>query len=83
MFEKLEGVEERYSSMEARLGDPEVIQDRDRYQRYVREHSELGKIVEVVPPVQRNRAESGGQQRACWPTGIRKSRAWPRRKSRF
>ena len=47
MFEKLEGVEKRYSSIEERLGDPEVIQDRERYQRYVREHAELGKIVNV------------------------------------
>ena len=47
MFEKLEGVEERYTSIEERLGDPQVINDRDRYQRYVREHAELGKIVSV------------------------------------
>ena len=45
MFEKLEGVEERYTSLEERLGDPRVINDRDRYQRYVREHADLGKIV--------------------------------------
>ena len=45
MFDKLEGVEERYTSIEERLGDPQVINDRDRYQRYVREHAELGKIV--------------------------------------
>ncbi len=47
MFDKLEGVEERYISLETRLGDPQVIQDRDRYQRYVREHAELGKVVSV------------------------------------
>ncbi len=47
MFDKLEGVEERYISLEERLGDPQVIQDRDRYQRYVREHADLGKVVTV------------------------------------
>jgi peptide chain release factor 1 len=45
MFEKLKGVEERFTSIEERLGDPKVINDRERYQRYVREHAELGKIV--------------------------------------
>jgi len=47
MFEKLEGVEERYNQVEQRLGHPEVLNDRQAYQKYVREHAELGKVVAV------------------------------------
>jgi peptide chain release factor 1 len=45
MFDKLEGVEQRYIQLEQRLSDPAVIANRDAYQKAVREHSELGKIV--------------------------------------
>ncbi len=45
MLEKLQGVEERFSIIEKRMSDPEVLQDRDQYQSYVREHAELGRIV--------------------------------------
>jgi len=47
MFDKLEGVEARYQLIETRLGEPQVVNDRDSYQKYVREHAELGKIVGV------------------------------------
>jgi len=45
MYDKLEGVEQRYIELEQRLSDPTVIANRDAYQRAVREHSDLGKIV--------------------------------------
>ncbi|MEJ2282553.1 MAG: peptide chain release factor 1 [Desulfobacterales bacterium] len=45
MFEKLIGVEERFIEIEKQLADPEVVQDRSAYQKYVREHAELSKIV--------------------------------------
>jgi len=45
MFDKLIGVEERFIDIENRLADPEVVQDRDAYQKYVREHAGLNKIV--------------------------------------
>ncbi|MCP4627998.1 MAG: peptide chain release factor 1 [bacterium] len=45
MFEKLLGVEERFVDVEKQLSDPKVVQDRDAYQKYVREHAELNKIV--------------------------------------
>jgi peptide chain release factor 1 len=45
MFEKLIGVEERFIDVEKQLSDPKVVQDRDAYQKYVREHAELNKIV--------------------------------------
>ena len=47
MFDKLIGVEERFIDVEKLLSDPKVVQDREAYQKYVREHGELNKIVTV------------------------------------
>ena len=47
MFNKLQGVEERFNQIEKKLGNPEIVKDRDIYQKYVREHAELNKIVSV------------------------------------
>jgi peptide chain release factor 1 len=47
MFDKLEGVEQRYVELERQLSDPAVIGNREVYQRAVREHAELGKVVTV------------------------------------
>jgi peptide chain release factor 1 len=47
MFNKLLGVENRYLEVEKHLSDPKVVQDLEAYQKYVREHAELGKIVAV------------------------------------
>jgi peptide chain release factor 1 len=45
MFDKLIGVEERFIDIEKQLADPEVVQNREAYQKYVIEHAELNKIV--------------------------------------
>ena len=47
MFEKLKGVEERFSEIETRLGDPKIVNDRQVYQDLIREHADLNKIVTV------------------------------------
>jgi len=47
MFDKLEGVEQRYVELERQLSDPAVIGNREAYQRAVREHADLGKVVPV------------------------------------
>ncbi|MFP4039673.1 MAG: peptide chain release factor 1 [Desulfosudaceae bacterium] len=47
MFDKLQEAEDRFSRLESMMADPSVIQDREAYQRYSREHSELSRIVEV------------------------------------
>ena len=41
MLEKLKKVQKRYSELEKALSNPEVIADQSRFQRYVKEHSEL------------------------------------------
>ena len=45
MFERLKGVEKRFLEIEELLGNPEIIQDRNLYQKYIQEHAELNKIV--------------------------------------
>ncbi|MFZ2040029.1 MAG: peptide chain release factor 1 [Desulfobacterales bacterium] len=45
MFSRLKGVEERFLEIEKRLSDPESVNDRLAYQKIVREHAELNKIV--------------------------------------
>ncbi len=47
MLEKLQGLEDRYQELEQLLSDPAVVQNRELYPKYVREHAELGKIVSV------------------------------------
>jgi len=47
MFDKLQGVEERFMELETLLSDPGTIRDRDAYQKFVREHAGLSKIVSV------------------------------------
>jgi peptide chain release factor 1 len=47
MFEKLKGVKERFLEIEKHLSDPEIVKDRQAYQKLIREHAELSKIVSV------------------------------------
>ena len=47
MFEKLKGVEERFLEIEKQLSDPQIVNDRQAYQKLIREHAELNKIVSV------------------------------------
>ena len=53
MFEKLKGVEERFLEIEKQLSDPEIIKDRQAYQKLIREHAELNKIVSVFREYQK------------------------------
>jgi peptide chain release factor 1 len=53
MFEKLKGVEERFLEIERNLSDPAVVKDRQAYQKLIREHAELNKIVSVFKEYQR------------------------------
>lgn len=47
MFEKLKGVEKRFAEIEKLISDPDIIKDREAYQKYIREHAELSKVVTV------------------------------------
>ncbi len=47
MFNKLKGVEDRFLELERLLSDPDIVKDRDAYQKYIREHADLSKVVDV------------------------------------
>ncbi|MGD9212247.1 MAG: PCRF domain-containing protein, partial [Desulfobacteraceae bacterium] len=47
MFDKLKGVEERFIELEKLLSDPDILQNRELYQKHAMEHAELSKIVMV------------------------------------
>jgi peptide chain release factor 1 len=53
MFEKLKGVEERFLEIEKHLSEPEIVNDRQAYQKLIREHAELNKIVSAFNEYQR------------------------------
>src|SRR5213593_2596509 len=46
--EKLQGIIDKFESIEAQLGDPEVLQDRKRLQALSREYARLRELVEVA-----------------------------------
>ncbi len=45
MYDKLKGVEDRFQELERLLSDPKVVQDREAYHKYIREHAEIASIV--------------------------------------
>ena len=47
MFDKLKGVEDRFTEIETLMSDPEIVKDQPAYQKYIREHAELSKVVTV------------------------------------
>ncbi len=47
MIDRLTGVEDRFLEVEKLLSDPDIIQNREAYQKYTREHADLSKIVTV------------------------------------
>ena len=46
MFDKLEGLEERYEVLSQQVSDPEVIANTSEWQKLMKEHSDLSAIVE-------------------------------------
>ena len=46
MFERLEQIEARYEEMARQLADPEVLSDREKYQKVAKQHRELEPVVE-------------------------------------
>ena len=47
MFDKLNGVETRFIELEKMLSDPEIVNNQEVYQKYIREHAELIDIVAI------------------------------------
>ncbi|HOX94193.1 MAG TPA: peptide chain release factor 1 [Syntrophales bacterium] len=47
MFNKLKDIENRYETLEKKLGDPSVVSNRVEYQKYAKEHADLRELVET------------------------------------
>ena len=47
MLGKIKEIEDRYLDLETYLGNPEVLKNQKAYQKYAREHSQLGPIVSL------------------------------------
>ncbi len=52
MINKLQGIKEHYLKLEHLLSDPAVINNRAEYQKYLKEHGELGRIVSLFTDYQ-------------------------------
>ncbi len=57
MFEKIEEVEAKYVVLEKMLSDPQVACNPAEYQKYAKEHSVMGKLVETYRRYKEVRAE--------------------------
>jgi len=57
MFEDLEQVETKFEQLEFKLSQPEIIKDRDRYQKTLRQHAELSKVVTAYRRLKKTRVE--------------------------
>lgn len=53
MLDKLAGVEDRYTELEQKLSDPDVLRDRAAFEKYSREHAELNPVVTAYREYQR------------------------------
>lgn len=60
MIDKLEEVERRYDELGVLLSSPEVVSDRQAFQRFSREHAELGEVVEVFREYKSQKSELEG-----------------------
>ncbi len=47
MFQKLQGVEDRFIKLEQLLSDPAVMSDKTLYQKYIKEHGEIAGLVDT------------------------------------
>ncbi len=47
MFQKLQGVEDRFIKLERLISDPAVMGDKTLYQKYIKEHGEISGLVEA------------------------------------
>ncbi len=47
MTEKLKGIEKRYKELTLLLSDPDVISDREQWQKYAKEHSDYEEVMQL------------------------------------
>ncbi|HID96715.1 MAG TPA: peptide chain release factor 1 [Thermodesulfobacteriaceae bacterium] len=47
MFDRLHELVEKYDALEADLSDPDILKDRERYQKLAKNHADLRKVIQV------------------------------------
>ncbi len=47
MLEKLQELEEKYNGLEAKMSDPDILSDRQKYQQIAKEHSDLTPVIQA------------------------------------
>lgn len=62
MWDKLRAVERRYEELAALLSSPEIISNRDLFQKYSKEHKELSEVVATFRAFEKAREELAGAQ---------------------
>ncbi|HXI10624.1 MAG TPA: peptide chain release factor 1 [Thermodesulfobacteriota bacterium] len=62
MHKRLEDVEKRYSELSGLIAMPEVLADQETYQKYVKEHSSLGPLVEAYRELKKTESEIAGNK---------------------
>ena len=62
MWDKLEAVEKRYEELQALLSSPEIISNRDLFQKHSREHKGLSEIVAVFRAHRKAKEELEGSK---------------------
>ena len=62
IHKRLEDVEKRYSELSGLIAMPEVLADQETYQKYVKEHSSLGPLVEAYRELKKTESEIAGNK---------------------
>jgi len=62
MFEDLKDVEDKFDRIELDLSRPELIQDRERYQKTLRQHAELSRVVAAYRLLKKLKADQDEAQ---------------------
>lgn len=62
LLERLQTIEQKFLELEARLGDPEVIRDQEKYQKLAKEHAELAPLIQTYRRYQQTEKELEADQ---------------------
>jgi peptide chain release factor 1 len=57
MFEDMEQVEVKFDQLEVKLAEPELLKDQEAYQKVIRQHAGLAKVVTIYRKLKKRRAE--------------------------
>ena len=57
MFEDMEQVEVKFDQLEVEMAEPELLKNQEAYQKIIRQHAELAKVVTTYRQLKKRRAE--------------------------